>query len=115
MGALVLNDEDRTVVAAVLGTKAFNYLFSSSLMAEGSLMAMENDEYLQNKLPDLVEHPNPVNFSWNYATFWQILQPKSGELVLGWGDGCCREPREGEESKVPRILNVRLKMRLNKG
>ncbi|KAL3536698.1 hypothetical protein ACH5RR_000064 [Cinchona calisaya] len=108
MGGLVWNDEDRTVVAAVLGTKAFDYLFSSSLMAEGSLMAMGNDENLQNKLSDLVEHPNPANFSWNYAIFWQISQSKSGELVLGWGDGCCREPREGEESEVTRILNLRL-------
>ncbi|XP_027160117.1 transcription factor bHLH13 isoform X1 [Coffea eugenioides] len=108
MGGLIWNDEDKTVVAAVLGTKAFDYLFSSSLSAEGSLMAMGNDENLQNKLSDLVEHPNSSNFSWNYAIFWQISRSKSGDLVLGWGDGCCREPREGEESEVTRILNLRL-------
>lgn len=109
MGGLIRNDEDKTVVAAVLGTKAFDYLFSSSLSAEGgSLMAMGNDENLQNKLSDLVEHPNSSNFSWNYAIFWQISRSKSGDLVLGWGDGCCREPGEGEESEVTRILNLRL-------
>ncbi|KAL3517316.1 hypothetical protein ACH5RR_024218 [Cinchona calisaya] len=108
MGGLVWNDEDKTVVAAILGTKAFDYLFSSSLSAEGSLMAMGNDENLQNKLSDLVEHPNAANFSWNYAIFWQISRSKSGDLVLGWGDGCCREPRDGEESEVARILNLRL-------
>ncbi|KAF3657473.1 putative exportin-2-like [Capsicum annuum] len=37
-----------------------------------------------------------------------ISQSKLGELVLGWGDGCCREAREGEESEVTRILNLRL-------
>ncbi|CAI9101109.1 OLC1v1038363C1 [Oldenlandia corymbosa var. corymbosa] len=108
MGGLVWSDEDKTLVAAVLGTKAFDYLFSSSLTAEGSLMAMANDENLQNKLSDLVERPNSSSFSWNYAIFWQISKSKSGELVLGWGDGCCREPREGEESDVTRILNLRL-------
>ncbi|KAL3509756.1 hypothetical protein ACH5RR_029157 [Cinchona calisaya] len=107
MGGLVWNDEDRTVVVEVLGTKAFDCLFSSSVMVEGSLMAMGNDENLQNKLSNLVEHPNPTNFGWNYVIFWQISRYKSGELVLGWGDGwCCREPREGEESEVTQIFNL---------
>nr|WAK86087.1 transcription factor bHLH41 [Nothapodytes nimmoniana] len=108
MGSMVWNDEDKAMVAAVLGTKAFDYLISSSVSAECSLMAMVNDENLQNKLSDLVDNPNSVNFSWNYAIFWQISRSKSGDLVLGWGDGCCREPREGEEHEVPQILNLRL-------
>ncbi|XP_009770264.1 transcription factor MTB2-like [Nicotiana tabacum] len=108
LGKMLWGDEDKAMVAAVLGTKAFDYLMSSSVSAECSLMAMGNDENLQNKLSDLVERPNGANFSWNYAIFWQISRSKSGELVLGWGDGCCREPREGEGSEVSRILNLRL-------
>ncbi|KAG8391953.1 hypothetical protein BUALT_Bualt01G0240700 [Buddleja alternifolia] len=108
MGGVGWNNEDKAISAAVLGTKAFDYLMSSSVSAECSLMAMSNDENLQTKLADLVEHPNSANFSWNYAIFWQLSRSKSGDLVLGWGDGCCREPREDEESEVTRLLKIRL-------
>ncbi|XP_019198680.1 PREDICTED: transcription factor bHLH13-like [Ipomoea nil] len=76
------SDDDKAMVAAVLGTKAFYY----SISAQCSLMAVRNDENLQTKLLDLVEHPN----------------------LGGTGDGCCREPSEGEESEGTRILNLRL-------
>lgn len=108
MGVVNWSNEDKAMAAAVLGTKAFDYLMSSSVSAECSLMAMGNDENLQNKLADLVERPNSSNFSWNYAIFWQLSRSKAGDLVLGWGDGCCREPREHEESEVTRILKMRL-------
>ncbi len=49
-----------------------------------------------------------ANFSKHYAIFWQISHSKLGDLVLGWGDGSCREPREGEESEATRILNLHL-------
>ncbi|CAI9785938.1 unnamed protein product [Fraxinus pennsylvanica] len=101
------NDGDKTMAEAVLGIKAFDYLMSSSVPAESSLIAMGNDENLHNKLSDLVESPNTANFSWNYAIFWQISRSKlSGDLVLGWGDGCCREPCEGEESEGTRMQNM---------
>ncbi|EEF39048.1 transcription factor MTB1 [Ricinus communis] len=102
------NDEDRAMVATVLGTKAFEYLVSNSVSNESLLMAIGSDENLQNKLSDLVDRPNASNFSWNYAIFWQISCSKSGDWVLGWGDGSCREPREGEEFEATRILNLRL-------
>ncbi|KAF4384545.1 transcription factor MTB1 [Cannabis sativa] len=106
-GSGVWNDEDKAMVEAVLGTRAFDYLISSSVTNENLLMAIGSDENLQNKLSDLVERPNASNFSWNYAIFWQISRSKSGDWVLGWGDGSCREPREGEESEATRILNLR--------
>ncbi|CAA0816636.1 Transcription factor bHLH13 [Striga hermonthica] len=102
MGAIGWSNDDRAMAATVLGAKAFDYLMSSSVSAECSLMGMGDDENLQNKLSDLVEHPNPSKFSWNYAIFWQLSKSKSGDLVLGWGDGCCREPREDEESEHTR-------------
>ncbi|OWM68641.1 transcription factor MTB1 [Punica granatum] len=104
-GELWDNDEERAMVAAVLGTRAFDYLISSSLSNENLLMGVGSNENLQNRLSDLVDRPNASGFSWNYAIFWQISQSKSGDLVLGWGDGCCREPRDGEESEATRIIN----------
>ncbi|XVF80245.1 hypothetical protein PTKIN_Ptkin15bG0055600 [Pterospermum kingtungense] len=108
MGGGAWNDEDKAMVAAVLGTRAFDYLISSSVSNENLLMTINSDENLQNKLSDLVDRPNASNFSWNYAIFWQISRSKSSDWVLGWGDGCCREPKEGEESEATRILNLRL-------
>ena len=108
MGGMAWTDEDKAMVAAVLGTRAFDYLMTSSVVCENQLMAVGSDENLQNKLSDLVDRPNASNFSWNYAIFWQISRSKSGDWVLGWGDGSCREPREGEELEVSRILNRRL-------
>lgn len=107
MGGMAWTDEDRAMVETVLGTRAYDYLLTSSVVSENLLMAVGSDENLQNKLSDLVDRPNASNFSWNYAIFWQISQSKSGDWVLGWGDGSCREPREGEESEVTRILNIR--------
>ncbi|KAH7519470.1 hypothetical protein FEM48_Zijuj08G0039600 [Ziziphus jujuba var. spinosa] len=108
LGGGVWNDEEKAMVATVLGTRAFDYLISNSVSNENLFMAIGSDENLQNKLSDLVERPNASNFSWNYAIFWQISRSKSGDYVLGWGDGSCREPREGEESEGARILNLRL-------
>ncbi|XP_050237307.1 transcription factor MTB1-like [Mercurialis annua] len=102
------NDEDRGMVATVLGTKAFDYLISNSISNENLLMAISSDENLQNKLSDLVDRPNASNFSWNYAFFWQISYSKSGDWILGWGDGSCREPKQGEEFEAARILSRRV-------
>ncbi|CAN6566012.1 unnamed protein product [Malus baccata var. baccata] len=109
LGGGVWNDEDKAMVAAVLGTRAVDYLISSSVSSiENSCMGIGTDENLHNKLSDLVERPNASNFSWNYAIFWQISRSKSGDWVLCWGDGSCREPKEDEESETTRILGLRL-------
>ncbi|KAK4267011.1 hypothetical protein QN277_023859 [Acacia crassicarpa] len=105
---MVWNEDERDMVAAVLGARAFDYLVNHSVSNENLLMAVVTDGNLQNKLSDLVECPNVCNFSWNYAIFWQISQSKSGEWVLGWGDGCCREPHEGEEEEERGILSLRM-------
>ncbi|KAL2461475.1 Transcription factor bHLH [Abeliophyllum distichum] len=73
MGNIALNDDDKAMAAAVLGTKAFDFLISRSVSSECSLMPVGN-----------------------------------GDLVLGWGDGCCREPSEGEESAISFIFKPRL-------
>ncbi|KAF8379727.1 hypothetical protein HHK36_029174 [Tetracentron sinense] len=101
------NDEDKNMVVAVLGARAFDFLTTSTVPSEGLLTAVGNDGNLQNKLSELVESPNASSFSWNYAIFWQISKSRSGDWVLGWGDGCCREPKEGEESEATRLLSLR--------
>ncbi|XP_073271197.1 transcription factor MTB1-like [Primulina huaijiensis] len=108
MGAVPWNDEDKAMAVAVLGSKAFDYLTSGSVSDECSLMAMGNDENLQNKLSDLVEGTSSESFCWNYAIFWQLSRSKSGNLVLGWGDGCCRDPGDHEEARVGPIFNMGL-------
>ncbi|KAF9616410.1 hypothetical protein IFM89_029664 [Coptis chinensis] len=108
MGDGFWNEEDKAMVITVLGAKAFEYLTTSTVSSEGLVTAIGSDPNLQNKLSELVESPNASSFSWNYAIFWQISRSKAGELFLGWGDGYCREPREGEESETTFMLNVRI-------
>lgn len=107
-GAGIWSDEDKAMVIAVMGSRAFEYLTTSSVSSEGLLTTVGRDENLQNKLSELVENPNSSSFSWNYAIFWQISRSKSGDLVLGWGDGYCREPKEGEAPGANPFLNLRL-------
>ncbi|KAL1329234.1 hypothetical protein HN51_046368 [Arachis hypogaea] len=95
-------EEEKSMVMKILGKRAFDYLASNSFITnESMLMATGSFENLQNKLSDLVERPNLNHFSWNYAIFWQFSQSKFKKdcVVLGWGDGCCREPIEGEEER----------------
>ncbi|MFQ6626701.1 hypothetical protein Gotur_005318 [Gossypium turneri] len=79
MGGGAFKDEDKAMVASVLGTKALDDKGSSSVSKENLLTTICSDENLQNKL--------------------------SG-LNLGWGDGCCREPKQGEESEATKILTL---------
>lgn len=99
------SEEDRKMVVSVMGSVAFEYLTTSNVSSDGLLTA--SDTNLQNKLSELVEGSHSSNLGWNYAIFWQISRSKSGDLVLGWGDGYCREPKEGEETET-RVLNLRL-------
>jgi len=120
LGRVVWDEGEKAMVGAVLGGRALEFLTTNSVSNESVLMAVGSDEGLQNKLSDLVERPNDSNFSWNYAIFWQLSQSKSGDWVLGWGDGCCREPNEEEESAVRgklRLLRVdeEMQQRMRKG
>ncbi|KAJ0986125.1 hypothetical protein J5N97_004481 [Dioscorea zingiberensis] len=82
-------DDDRAMAVAVLGPQAFDYLTASHVPPDGLFTAVGSDADLQTKLVDLVEGPT----GWTSAIFWQISRPCSGgDLVLGWGDGYCREP-----------------------
>lgn len=81
-------DDDRAMAVAVLGPQAFDYLTASHVPPDGLFTAVGSDADLQTKLVDLVEG----SAGWTSAIFWQISRPRSGgDLVLGWGDGYCRE------------------------
>ncbi|WJX80411.1 hypothetical protein P8452_63415 [Trifolium repens] len=95
---MLWDEQEKSMVAAVLGGRALDFLITNCLSNESVLTAVgATDDSLQNKLSDLVE--NSSNFNWNYAIFWQLSQSKSGDYFLGWGDGCCREPSEEEEKE----------------
>ncbi|CAM8911022.1 unnamed protein product [Rhodiola kirilowii] len=103
------SEEEKALIASVLGSRAMDYLLTSLGSSDGGqLTALGADENLQNKLSDLVERPNSSEFSWNYAIFWQLSRSRNGEMVLGWGDGCCREPKDGEDFRVGRGFGDRL-------
>ncbi|EOA26325.1 hypothetical protein CARUB_v10025360mg [Capsella rubella] len=96
------DDEEKPVVSAVLGHLASDFLRANSNSNQNLFLVMGTDDNLNKKLSSLVDWPNSENFSWNYAIFWQQTMSRSGQQVLGWGDGCCREPNEAEESKALR-------------
>jgi hypothetical protein len=88
-------EEDRALGAAVLGTDAFAYLMKGGGAISQGLVSTSLSVDMQNKLQELVESERP-GAGWNYAIYWQLSRTKSGDVVLGWGDGSCREPRDGE-------------------
>jgi transcription factor MYC2 len=38
--------------------------------------------------------------NWTYGIFWQLSSAPSGELMLGWGDGYFKGPKESEISEM---------------
>src|SRR3954469_1901731 len=92
-------EEDKSLCASVLGLDAFTYLTKGGAAISEGLVAASVLVGLQNKLQDLVESDGQ-SLCWNYAIFWQLSRTKSGDLVLGWGDGSCREPYDNEMSSA---------------
>ncbi|XP_031504580.1 transcription factor MTB2-like [Nymphaea colorata] len=90
--------EAKAMAVDVLGSRAFEYLTSSYACSEGLEIASA-DPSLQNKLYELVEGHTCPTLSWSYAIFWQVSRTKSGSLMLGWGDGYCKESREELDGK----------------
>ncbi|CAK9143807.1 unnamed protein product [Ilex paraguariensis] len=89
-----LNEEDKALVEGVLGREAFEYFVwsvSNDVLLE--FASSTGDLGVQQGLCKIVEGSN-----WTYAIFWQVSKSKSGKSALIWGDGHCREPKEGEVS-----------------
>ncbi|PKA52041.1 Transcription factor bHLH13 [Apostasia shenzhenica] len=103
------SDDDLAMAIAVLGPQAFEYLTKSHVSSDGLFTAVGGgDVDLQKKLVDLVEASGA---GWSFAIFWQISQSKSGDVVLGWGDGHLREPREAEPDLEANAGELQQKMR----
>jgi hypothetical protein len=96
-------EEEKSVCASVLGSDAFTYLTKGGGAIFEGLVATSTVLDLQNKLQNLVE-ADGQNFHWNYAIFWQLSRTKSGDFVLGWGDGSCREPHGTDMSSTSPIV-----------
>uniref|UniRef100_A0A1J3JH22 Transcription factor n=1 Tax=Noccaea caerulescens TaxID=107243 RepID=A0A1J3JH22_NOCCA len=94
------DEAEKSMASAVLGNLAFDFLRANSNSNQNLFLVMGTVDSLNKKLSSLVDWPNSENFSWNYAMFWQQTMSRSGHQVLGWGDGCCREPIKEEESKI---------------
>ncbi|KAL9245423.1 hypothetical protein vseg_019081 [Gypsophila vaccaria] len=104
----LINEEEKSMIASIVGTPACNYLLESTHIGETSLVSDDICENIQNKLANLVESPNTASFSWNYGFFWQVSRSETEELVLSWGDGYCREPKDGEESEATWLMKYRV-------
>uniref|UniRef100_A0A5B7BZP7 Transcription factor n=1 Tax=Davidia involucrata TaxID=16924 RepID=A0A5B7BZP7_DAVIN len=87
-----LNEEEKAMVEAVLGTEVFEFLASS---ASGNVLsefvATAGHLGVRQGLFKIVEGSN-----WTYAIFWQVSRSKSGNSALIWGDGHFREPKGSE-------------------
>lgn len=85
------NEEDKAMVESVLGTEACEFLIKSAannVMAE--LVTPPGDLGVQQGLCQVVEGSN-----WSYAIYWHASNMKSGGSALIWGDGHCRDPKDG--------------------
>ncbi|XP_042495769.1 transcription factor MTB3-like [Macadamia integrifolia] len=87
------NDEEKAMTQAILGSEVCDFLTSPSYVSPDSVTP-SGYRSVQQELCQLVE-----GSSWTYAIFWQVSRCKSGELVLIWGDGHCREPKGDEREQ----------------
>ncbi|CAL5357406.1 unnamed protein product [Camellia sinensis] len=87
-----LNEEDKCMIEAVLGSESFEFFVAS---ASGNVLSefvsSARDLGVQKGLCKVVEGSN-----WNYAMFWQVSKSKSGNSALIWGDGHCKELKGSE-------------------
>lgn len=91
-----MNMEDKVMVESVVGSEACQFLISSaSENVLSSFVPPTRDPGIQQGLSHLVQETD-----WNYAIFWQLVGSKSGGSTLVWGDGHCRNPKNGASGPV---------------
>lgn len=94
------NEDDKMVVASVVGSEACELLISSGNAA--SDVTLPGDLGVQQGLAQLVEGSN-----WNYAVFWHAASLRSGGISLIWGDGHCCDPKVGAAEDGSSHQNVK--------
>jgi hypothetical protein len=90
---LLLKEEDKVKYEAILGKEAMEFLiWSATNKVLSEFTPKHGDLNMHQGLRRILDGPN-----WSYAIFWQISSSKSGKSALIWGDGCCKERKEGED------------------
>lgn len=93
---LWLNDEDKAMVERVIGSELAEYLaWSSSNNVLSEFSPSGGDLGVQETLCKILEGSD-----WTYAIYWHVSKSKSGKSALIWGDGHCKEQKEGEGGDV---------------
>nr|WOV89702.1 MYC19 [Pogostemon cablin] len=88
-----LKEEDRAMVEGVLGSEVAEYFaWSASSNVLSEFPPSGGDLGVKQLLREMVDDSD-----WAYAIYWQVSKSKSGKSALIWGDGHCREPKEGED------------------
>ncbi|CAM6017813.1 unnamed protein product [Sphagnum balticum] len=93
---------DHAMIEAFMGTGGFGLPNYSSQGQEdlgtGAAAGLELSEtVLLRRLHSLVEE---TSLNWTYGIFWQLSASPTGELLLGWGDGYYKGPKESEINEM---------------
>ncbi|KAG6545148.1 hypothetical protein Mapa_013413 [Marchantia paleacea] len=99
-GIRSLWDEDNAMIEAFMGSAVYSMPCSTQVELPGAERPAYSETALQQKLQLLVES-STVN--WTYAIFWQLSNSSSGEMMLGWGDGYFKVPKESEVNDLKHL------------
>ncbi|BBN20510.1 hypothetical protein Mp_Vg00340 [Marchantia polymorpha subsp. ruderalis] len=88
-------DEDNAMIEAFVGSGSFDLPFVPPDDVLGGRGLPISETALQQRLQLLVEG---TSLNWTYAIFWQLSYYPNGEMVLGWGDGYFKGPKESENA-----------------
>ncbi|OAE33770.1 hypothetical protein AXG93_4361s1030 [Marchantia polymorpha subsp. ruderalis] len=99
-GIRSLWDEDNAMIEAFMGSAVYSMPCNTQVELPGAERPAYSETALQQKLQLLVES-STVN--WTYAIFWQLSNSSSGEMMLGWGDGYFKVPKESEVNDLKHL------------
>ncbi|KAL8170321.1 hypothetical protein V2J09_022125 [Rumex salicifolius] len=108
---LWLNDGEKSMVEAVLGADAAEFLTASaSNKSLSEFDSFDDDLDVQQGLCKVVDESN-----WSYAIYWKLASSQNGVPALIWGDGYCQNPssrsnkgvnESGEKSREEAKKNI---------
>lgn len=77
-----------------------SYEAQDDLASTGEKGLELSETVLLRRLHSLVEESSE---NWTYGIFWQLSTSPTGELMLGWGDGYFKGPKENEVPDMKRM------------